>query len=292
MFRRLYHARAWLVLWCALLCPAACAQKSSPSPVKASSIRNVIFERVTALSSADEEGIAQTLRQEDPSWVTRQRLDALSRFVRNSVLSAYQDRGYWRARLSVEVTWVRGSGLSRQVDVLIGATEEGAPYSLKELRVTGATVFSSDDLLRLVPIHPPELMSRRKIEQGLEAMRELYVSRGYIAFAAIPHAELDDAAHTVTLDIALQEDQPFRFGNLSIEGLDRPASRELRRAWSELREQSYSQDKLRSLLSKSLPLPAGVDPLDYSTRNLDFDTHTVDVQVNMPPETQAEKTTR
>ena len=255
-------------------------------------IRTVIFERVTALSSADEQGITQTLQQEDPSWVARQRLDALSRFIENAVLSAYQDRGYWRARLSVEVTWVRGSGPSRQMDVLISATEEGAPYSLKEIRVTGATIFSSDELLRLMPIHPTERMSRTKVERGLEAMRELYASRGYIAFAAIPHAELDDAAHTVALDIALQEDQPFRFGNLSIEGLDRAASRELRRAWGELREQFYSQDKLRTLLSKSLPLPAGVDPLDYSTRNLDFDTHTVDVQVSTPPETQAERTGR
>jgi len=290
VFRRLYHARALAVLACAFLCLETVAQINSV-PVNPP-IRNVMFERVTGLTSADEQGITQTLQQEDPAWIGKQRLDGLSRFIRNTVLSAYQDRGYWKANLSVEVTWVRGSGASRQVDVLVSATDEGAQYALKEIHLTGASVFPNDQLLGLMPIHPSELMSRSKVEQGLEAMRSLYAARGYIAFAAIPHAELDDAAHTVVLDLALQEDRPFRFGNLSVEGADQTASRQLRQAWEEVRQQLYSQDKLRSLVRDSLRLPPGTDPLDCTTSNLDFDTHTVDVQVSLPPQTQAEKTAR
>lgn len=288
MVWRLYHARALSMLWCALACPAGLAQ-ARPS---ASPIRNVIFEHVTALTSADEQGFTQLLQQEEPSWVAKQSLDTLSKFIKNAILSVYQNRGYWRARLSVEVTWVRGNGASRQVDVLISALDEGAAYSLKEIRLTGATVFSQHELQGLIPLHPPDRMSRAKVEQGLEAMRELYASRGYIAFAAIPHTELDDQQHTVVLDITLREDSPFRFGNLSTEGLDRTASRQLRRAWDELQEQIYSQEKLSNVLARTLPVPPGVDPLDYSVRNLDFDTHTVDVHVSLPPATQAEKTAR
>ena len=254
-----------------------------------SAIRNVTFENTAALSSGDRQKIIQLLRQEDAAWVARQPLELLAGFIKNMVLTTYQDRGYWRAKVSANVTWVRGSGKARQVDVLISSMDEGKPYSLKEIRMDGRDRFPECELLELMAIHPSDLMSRTKVEHGLEAMRELYASRGYIAFAATPRAELDDAAHTVVLDIVVQEDSPFRFGKLSTNGLDQEASRQLGQAWEQVRDQFYSADKLRSLLGKSLPLPDGADPLDYSMSNLDFDTHTVDVQVSFPPATQAEK---
>ncbi len=40
-----------------------------------------------------------------------------------------------------ERTWVKGHDESRQVDVLISAINEGAQYSLKEIRLTGAQFF-------------------------------------------------------------------------------------------------------------------------------------------------------
>ena len=290
MFWRLYHARALIVLW-GLMLPAARAQ-TNPASSGGLAIRNVTFESASVLSADDQQKITQFLQQEDAAWVAKQPLDALASFIKNAVLATYQNRGYWRANLSAKVTWVKGSNESRQVDVRVSAIDEGAQYSLQEIRLSGVTVFSSSQLLGLMPIHPRDLMSRTKVEQGLEAMRELYASRGYVAFTAIPHASLDDAAHVVLLDISVQEDRPFRFGNLSTEGLDPATSNELRQAWSQVQDQFYSTDKLRSLLRKSLALPAGADPLDCSVSNLDFDTHTVDVLVSFPPETQAEKTGR
>jgi len=290
MFWRLYHARALIPLSCAVLWTAALGQTNaafSPSPA----IRSVTFEHTAALSGGDQEKITRSLQQEDPSWVASQSSNVLARFIKNAVLTTYQDRGYWRAKVSANVAWAKGSE-SGHADVLIRAIDEGEQYSLKEIRLNGAKVFSPSELLGLVPLHPQDVMSRAKIEQGLDAMHELYASRGYLGFAAIPRLELNDAAHAVLLDITVQEDSPFRFGNLSIEGLDPATSRELRQAWEQMREQFYSADKLRHLLGKSLLLPAGAEPLDYSISNLDFDTHTVDVQIGFPPATQAEKTDR
>lgn len=291
MFRRLYHARALLPFWVALLLPGALAQTDAAIPAP-SAIRNVTFEHTPALSSEDQQKITRSLLQEDPAWVARQPLETLSNFIKNIVLTAYQDRGYWQAKVFTNVTWVKGHNQSRQVDVMISSTDEGPQYCLKEIRLTGATVFPTNELVALVPIHPGELMSRTKVEKGLEAMRALYANRGYVAFAAIPHAELDDTAHLVQLDIAVQEDSPFRFGNLSTEGVDQATRQALRQAWEQVRDQSYSAEKLRTLLSKTLVLPAGTDPLECSTSNLDFDTHTVDVLIRFPAETQAEKRER
>ena len=191
-----------------------------------------------------------------------------------------------------QVTWVKGSGESRQVDVAISASDEGKPYSLKEIRLTGATVFPSAQLLALIAIHPGELMSRTQFERGLDAMRELYATRGYIAFAAIPRVEFEDDKHLVRMEITVQEDSPFHFGNLSTEGLDRATSQELQQAWARMGKQFYSPEKLSSLLHRSLALPDGVDPLDYSSSNFNFDTHTVDVKISAPPPTPAENAER
>jgi outer membrane protein assembly factor BamA len=291
MFWRLYHAHAlFLPLFLCVLQPAHAQMDATL--VASPAIRSVTFERTAVLSATDRQNIAQILQQKDPAWVSRQSSDALASFIKSAVLAAYRDQGYWRANVSTNIRWRRGSKAARQVDVRIRAINEGARYSLKEIRFTGATVFPTVELIGLMPIHAQDPISSRSVEKGLEAMRELYVARGYVAFTATPHAEFDDSAHTVALNITLQEDSPFRFGNLTTDGIDEATSLELRQAWTQMRDQSYSAEKLRSLLRKSFALPSDADPLDYSVSNLDFDTHTVDVLVSFPPTTQAEKAER
>ncbi len=286
MFRRLFCSFALL-----LLLPLASAQTnvSPQSGLQTPAIRDVTFENVKALTDAEQRQITQRLHGEDPDWVTRQTPDALAAFVENIVLAAYQDRGYWRAKVSAKVTWVSGRGSQRQVDVAVLAITEGAQYWLKGISWAGATVFSNDELLGLMAIRPFDLASRSKVAEGLEAVRKLYVSRGYAAFAAVPQVEFDDAAHSASLMINVQEDSPFRFGSLSLEGLDQTASRALRQEWEKMREQPYSPERLRAFLGKFLNgMPPGADPLDYSNSSLDLDSHTVDVFVSILP-AQAEK---
>jgi len=285
VFRRLFGSFALL-----LLLPLASAQAnvSPQSGLQTTAIRDVTFENVKALTDAEQRQITQRLHGEDPDWVTRQTPDALAAFVQNIVLAVYQDYGYWRAKVSAKVTWVSGRGSQRQVDVAILAVNEGEQYWLKGIRWAGVTAFPNDELLGLMAIRPFDLASRSRVAEGLEAIRKLYVSRGYAAFSAVPQVEFDDAAHSVSLLINVQEDSPFHFGSLSLEGLDQTASRALRQEWEQMREQPYSPERLRAFLGKFLTMPPGADPLDYSNSSLDLDNHTVDVFVSILP-AQAEK---
>jgi outer membrane protein assembly factor BamA len=288
--RRLFHAEFFVVL--GVLLPAASAQIAAPvsSPASFHAIRNVNFDRVTALSDAQQQKIRRLLQSEDPVWVNRQTPEALSSFIREVVLSSYQDKGYWRARVSAIVTWVRGRDEQRQVDVVITALNEGEQYYLKEIRWTGVTAFPDSELLGLMPVHAWDLMNRTKVAEGLQAIRELYATRGYVTLTVIPRLEFDDAAHSVSLDINVREDSPFRFGSLSIAGLDDSASRKMQQEWRQMREQPYSQERLRRFFSEFLQrTPSVAAPSNYRTTSIDLDTHTVDVQVSFPPATQAEK---
>jgi outer membrane protein assembly factor BamA len=288
VFRRLFHAAVVL-----LLLPVASAQTIVTPPSGSSprtAIRFVTFEKVQALSGEEQRKIVQQLDREDPDWVARQTPEALASFIEGKVLAVYQDRGYWRAKVSTKVTWVPGKGAQRQMDALITAIDEGEQYWLKQVRWTGVTALPEEELIRLFPLRPWELMSRAKVTEGLETIRKLYASRGYIAYGATPQTEFDDANHSVSLTIAVQEDRPFHFRNLSIAGLDKAASQDLQRNWLQMREQLYSPDNLRGFFEKFFPgMRSGLDALDYNTTNIDLDTHTVDILVSFLPTTQAQK---
>jgi Surface antigen variable number repeat len=290
VLRHLFHAGFFVVL--GLLLPAASAQIAAPAPGPPSfhAIRNVSFDRVTVLSAAEQQKIRLLLQSEDPAWVSKQTPEALASFVQNVVLSSYEDKGYWRARVSALVTWVKGHGEQRQVDVLISAVSEGEPYQLKEIRWTGVNAFTEGDLLKLMPVHARDPASRTKIAEGLQAVRDLYASRGYVTLTVLPRLEFDDAAHSAVLNIAVREDSPFRFGSLSVAGLDDSANHKLQQEWAQMREQTYSPDGLRRFLDQFVQqTPSAVAAPTYRTTSIDLDTHTVDILVTFPPATQAEK---
>jgi outer membrane protein assembly factor BamA len=252
-------------------------------------LRQITFENVTALFSEDQQKLTEMLREKDPDWVTSQSPAQLSRFIEDRVVALYHDRGYWRAKVLVKVTWVRGTGSRRQVDALITAMSEGEQYWLKEVRWTGVTAFPERDLAKALGMRPFDLVSRDKLNSGLEAVRKLYAARGYIAFSAAPQTNFDDAAHNITLAIDVHEEGAFRFGTLSIEGMDHNSSRKLQQVWEQMHEQPYSPERLRGFFEKFVPgMPAGADPLDYSNSSIDLDNHTVDIFLSFLP-AQAEK---
>jgi outer membrane protein assembly factor BamA len=275
------------------LLPLASAQDAAlphPGSSPRQVIRDVTFQDVTVLSPREQQDIALTLRRYNPEWVAIQSSEQLANFIAAKVLAVYQEKGYWRAKVSARVSWVAGDEGQQLLDVLISPVNEGEQYWLKEIRWTGVAVFPEEELLRMMPVHPWELISRAKVAEGLEVVRKLYASHGYFAYRALPEIEFDDAAHSVSLDIAVEEDSPFRFGNLSVAGLDKAASQEMLQGWVQMREQLYSQEHLRGFFEKFYrPARPGVDPLDYSTSSVDLDTHKVDIQVSFSPPTQAEK---
>jgi len=286
---RILHVVVFGVL--SLVGPRIWAQTPSvsSSPGLQTAIRDVNFENSTVLSTQEQEEIAQKLQWQDPFWLGRQTPEAMEQLVDQTVLDCYRDHGYWRAKVTAQVHWVNASEAHRQVDVAIRTISEGRQYVLTELHWSGTQVFREETLAGLMPLRPHEVLSEGKLRQGLEAIRRLYNANGYLAFTAQPQMEFDDAAAGVALNIAVQEDTLFSFRSLSVEGFDPATSEQLRRRWENLKEQPYSAEKLRVFLGQFFPR-SGPDPLEYSTSNIDLNSHTVDVVVSI--ETQARKSAR
>lgn len=131
--------------------------------------------------------------------------------IASRVRYALQRQGYFKVVVNdPEITVVSGTTDPEIVDVRVKA-DEGAIYRLKNIQFGKDTVLSTQELRNVFPIADGDIMDRDKIAQGLEAIRHLYVAKGYVNFSAVPETHIDEVDHTISLVIGL--DPGIRLGN-------------------------------------------------------------------------------
>ncbi|MFB3813923.1 MAG: POTRA domain-containing protein [Terriglobales bacterium] len=118
---------------------------------------------------------------------------------------AYQENGYFKAQVRVEIESVtaRGAALYARVDA-------GPQYRLSEIQFAGARMFAPAELRSLFTLQPGEIFDTGKIRAGLEALRRNYHQRGLRDVGAIPDVQVDNANHTILLTIQLDEEEEPR----------------------------------------------------------------------------------
>lgn len=144
----------------------------------------------------------------------------------------------------------------------------GQQYRLKRLTFVSlgnspALAFRETELRQVFPIRDGEIFNVERIRSGLEMLRKLYVSEGYINFTAVPFTDVDNRAMTVALRLNLDEGAVFRLGSLLLEGVE-PApgvGAKLLEAWKPYEGQIYSQQILENFMREN----AAYFPRDAST---------------------------
>lgn len=81
-------------------------------------------------------------------------------------------------------------------------------------------VFPVERLRELLPIREGDILSAKKIREGLDNLKHLYGHAGYIDSTATPFTEVDDEHHTVDIRMDLDEQKQYRLRKLEINGLD------------------------------------------------------------------------
>jgi len=89
-----------------------------------------------------------------------------------------------------------------------------------EVDPTRSTLFPTGEMRELIPFRDGELVSNEKIGTGLDALKQLYSSKGYIDAAVTPLLSEDDAHKTFSLVIQLNEGRQYRVGTVEVVGLD------------------------------------------------------------------------
>jgi len=226
---------------CALLCPApTCAQlperleRCLPFPTYAQEIRDtneevaakmeikeppriilddVKFDGPVHLSdSAREELVSELKRHDfgpDPDWIRR----------------AWEDQGFYKAEVTVRRRFIKSDYAVEHVSVSVHV-DEGSQYRLGDVQFRSSDpgdplAFRQEELQKLIPLGKGEVFSAEKIREGLDALKRLYDSNGYIDFVVEPLTEFDEDRQRISLVMEVTQSKQFRVGTVEVFGLDR-----------------------------------------------------------------------
>ncbi len=108
--------------------------------------------------------------------------------------------------------------------------EEGEPYDLGTLTVSGATVFRAEAMPTIFEVKPGERYNYKAIEDGIEKVQDMYHNTGYMyAYANQVLTNREGADHVVDVTIEVFEGDQFRLGRLEFEGNTHTKDKVLRR---------------------------------------------------------------
>lgn len=167
------------------------AQHTSDGRVQVRSLRILssdLPENVAAQIAHAYQGNAYTLQE-------------LSQRIRQQV----RDLGYAKAQVQVQnLDALRASPPARPADITVQVSA-GAQYRIDRIQIEGNRSISSRKILDQFPLHPGDLFNATEVGKGLDGLRTMYVAKGFTQVALIPALQMNDALHTLTLRIQIDE---------------------------------------------------------------------------------------
>lgn len=199
-----------------------------------------------------------------------------------------RDMGYANASVEMpELTSMPTPSSGQPVDVTVQISA-GAVYRLGAITFTGNKQITNVEALRAqFPLKEGDLFNATAIGKGLDNLKKAYQSLGYINFGAIPKLQYDDAQHTVTLTIDIDEGKQYVFGRLLLDGVEpHPGmAQALETAWKPLEGGDVYNPRLLALwLGKNATfIPnAQTTPEKYVSVLIDDDAGRVNIQLTFP----------
>jgi len=123
---------------------------------------------------------------------------------------------------------------------------EGRQYRVGNLEVEGATVFKPEVVKSFFKLAPGEVYDESRIIKGLEKLRELYGTGGYVQFTGFPVKRPRTTEDVVDVTINLQEDKQYFVNRIEFDGNSTTRDKVIRReVW--LNEQEVMNTEMLKL---------------------------------------------
>jgi outer membrane protein assembly factor BamA len=239
-------------------------------------VGNVRFENATRLLSAQRSQLTEVVQQLE----NRAGAEGL---IEQAAQAAYADKGYWHAKFKVEIV-PADEPADGQVNVTVRMLDEGRPYRLRQLHWTGISAFGDADLTELMPIRSGRILERSKIAEGMDAVRRLYLGRGYLSYVAVPEIEMNDRDGTAELRINVDEGGVFTVQGFDIIGLAPAMRARLLQAWPFKPGDIYRGENVENFLYSNAALLPPVGPNDVVCRTVDLSHHTIEFVLDFRPQ--------
>jgi len=215
---------------------------------------------------SDQDQIAASLAQRTYAGS----LDEVKEDVEERLRNEWQKRGYFKVRMSADGN-VLTIGPSRQQIVLTVYVEEGAQYHLERIAFKNNKAVTNAQALRtLFALKDGDIFDREAVAMGLKNLAKAYGQMGYINFTSVPNTNINEDAHTISLEIDVDEGKQFYVSSIDIKGAEAQRLNDLALTPGQI----YNERLVELFLQKCLP-GADVSNLKIEHRLLDERNGTV-----------------
>lgn len=146
---------------------------------------------------------------------------AIDVFLAEHVKPIYLKQGLLRVKLGpaqVRLTGDPNLPLPTQIPVYI-PVEPGPVYHFGSVQWSGNNAISSITLNGLLGVKPGAIADGMALEGAWDTISEAYGERGYLEAKVDATPSYDDAAHTISYQVMIQEGQQFRMGSFVLTGI-------------------------------------------------------------------------
>ena len=198
-----------------------CANKSVPVKAAKVLVHDVVFQNASAITPAERNAIASAVRENERSSPSQslEELSAVAEEASERLRAAYQNSGYFKVQVDEKLA-PADTALLAQYDIVIRVMQQGPQYRMGDLHLVHAAQFSEPELRDLFPIQRGEIFSREKITEGLENLRRLYGTHGFINSVSVPNTEFEENDSVANLTIDVDEGRQFRVRTIEVLGVD------------------------------------------------------------------------
>lgn len=162
--------------------------------------------------------LAETVETNWLSWVTGSGKFDETLFKEDLKLlrNFYRDNGYLDVEVEedlVEIDFLDEDEIEVTVTLV-----EGRQYSIGEFSVTGASIYTNDELLRYMTLEPGQVFSPEKVDEAADAISEYYYAGGYletrVSAERVPNME---TGH-IDVQFRVRESDKFYLESIKVEG--------------------------------------------------------------------------
>ncbi len=237
-------------------------------------IEVVTFEGDIHLPVPDQEQIATAL--EEPNDRSDADLRELRDYVRRYARVKWQEHGYFKAKVKTVQADLLASSPDQQVAAVTIYIEEGPLYRLGHITFKNATVFSPEQMRALFPFPAGDVFNTDNLRRGLDGLRHLYGTQGYINFTSVPDTQIDEANRRISLVIDVDEGKQFRVSSTEVVGLEHGLARTLLQRWPIQPGEVYNTSLVEQFFKENAALlPAAANPENQVSCKIDEQHSTV-----------------
>ncbi len=159
-----------------------------------------------------------------------------------NIQTFYREHGFLEAEVSYRPEFLDETrGNLRLVFVI----NEGIRYSIKEIRVTGNTILTTEEILAKMSLGVGQYFDAFKLKDDQKTLETEYGRRGYIYTTVTPSRVFADEPAMVVLTLAISESGQFTVGRIEIHGNTQTQDKVVRRELRFFPEEIYDITKVR-----------------------------------------------